>query len=295
MPQVINTNLATLNAQRHLSKSRAEQANAVQRLSSGLRINSGKDDAAGLAIAMKMESVARTLQVGVRNVNDGISALQIADGALSVATEMFIRIKELWAQGQNTALSPSDRTSITEELQDVLNGVVDIFNQAEFNGGKLLIWNGTTGSDLNTWNTQLQTGSQTSDTMSIYVFKASLDAFGDPTGYPNLIAPSIVPGVMTGSAIGLDSNSQINIDQSLDAILQARSNIGAQLNTLDMVIENLQVSYENTSAARSRIVDADYAVESASLAKAQVLQDAGMAMVVQANAQPNKVLQLLAG
>ncbi len=294
MSQVIYTNIASLNAQRNFSKSQLEQGTALQRLSSGLRVNTAKDDAAGLAIATRMEAQSRGMSVAVRNVNDGISALSVADGGLAQATEMFQRIRELWVQGQNGTNSDSDKDMITREMQSMMNGIADIFNQTSFNGQKLLTYDGSTGSTLNTWSSQLQIGSNVGDDLEVKVFDASLDAFGDPTDYPNLISPSVTtPGTMQGSAIGLDSQYLINLEQSMNSILKARANIGAQLNRLDGVISNLQIANENTTAARGRIMDADYAAETASLTRAQILQNAGTATLAQANALPQQVLNLL--
>lgn len=297
MPQVINTNIASLNAQRNLSRSQLEQGDALQRLSSGLRVNSAKDDAAGLAIATRMEAQSRGMSVAVRNANDGISALNTADGALGVATEMFQRIRELWVQGQNGTNSVADKNVIIEEMQSTMNGIIDIFNQTSFNGQKILAYDGAPvpDSQINIWKSTLQIGSDVGDTLEIKVFPdPTFDSFGDPTDYPNLISSAATyPWVMGGSAVGLDQQSLINLDQSMTAILKARANVGAQLNRLDGVISNLQVSNENISAARGRIMDADYAAETASLTRAQILQQAGTAMLAQANAQPNNVLQLL--
>lgn len=296
MPLVINTNSASLNAQGNLAKTKLALGNALQRLSSGLRVNSAKDDAAGMAIATRMEAQSRGISVAVRNLNDGISALQVADGALSKATNMLQRMRELMIQGMNGTLSDSDKEAIRVELQSMMDGITGIFNQTDFNGSKLLAHRGITGSTLNTWKATLQIGANTGDVLTIRAFDAQLDEYGDPIDYPNLLTASVTnTGDMVGSTIGFEWATVFlpNVDQSIDAIIKARAGIGAQLNRLDGVISNLQVANESISAARSRIIDADFATETAALTKAQILQSASLATLAQANASPNSLLRLL--
>ena len=258
-------------------------------------MNSAKDDAAGLAIATRMEAQSRGMNVAMRNANDGISALTVADGALSVATEMFQRIRELWVQGMNGTYSDSDKHNIQTEMQLTMNSIDELFRKTDFNGSKLLGYNGahTASSPIDIWKVKIQIGSNVGDTLEIKVFPdPTFDEFGDPIDYPNLINSLDFVG-LGSTPIGLQGSHLWNMDQSMDAILKARANIGAQLSRLDGIVSNLQVANENVQAARGRIVDADYAAETASLTRAQILQQAGTAMLAQANAQPQQVLKLL--
>lgn len=288
MSMSINTNVPSLNAQSRLSSTGTSLGIAAQRLSSGLRVNSAKDDAAGLAIATRMDSVSRGQAVAIRNINDGISLLQTADGALSVVNSMFQRIRELIIQGVNGTNSFDDQHNLSQEAQFLMNQIRDTFNQTQFNGNKIL-----TGDGTNTWRQTLQIGPEPSNTVTIKVFEATYDQFGDPTGFPSLLGANPT-GVMTGSPIDVGNiGSLYNLDQSIDAISSGRAHIGAQLNTLESTIANLRVANENSEAAKGRIMDADYAQETASLSRQQILQQAGTSMVAQANMQPQSVLKLL--
>jgi flagellin len=291
MSSTINSNISSLNSQSSLARTQVALATSMQRLSSGLRVNSAKDDAAGLAIATRMDSVSRGQAVAIRNINDGISLLQTADGALSSCSSMFQRIRELLIQGANGTNSFTDLQSMQKEAQLLMNQVRDTFNQTQFNGNKILTGDGTT-----TWRQTLQIGPEASNTVTIKVFEVTYDQYGDPTGFPSLVGANAT-GIMSGSPIGVGgpSNSTYlyNVDQALDAISSGRAIIGAQMNTLESTIANLRVANENSEAAKGRIMDADYAQETASLSRQQILQQAGTSMVAQANIQPQSVLKLL--
>lgn len=295
----IASNQLSMNSQRQLSASSNRISDSIDRLSSGRRINSAKDDAAGLAISSRMEVNSRGLDVAARNITDGISALTIADAGLSESTEILQRMRELCIQGKNGTLSASDITeTIMVELQECVDGVDDIFNRTTFNNQRLLSPTAPpSGSDINTWSATLQVGSSKDDQLNFKVFNATLDSFGDPTGYPNF--PSFLSALATGNEIQhviLPQDLDLILgwtDTSLDAISHARSNVGANLSRLEYAISNVKSFHLQSEGSRGRIVDADFAQETAQLARNQILQNAGVAMVSQANALPKTVLGLL--
>ncbi|HEY8354974.1 MAG TPA: flagellin [Methylophilaceae bacterium] len=265
MAAVINTNIASLNAQRNLSTSQSSLNVSLQRLSSGLRVNSAKDDAAGLAIATRMEAQVRGQTVAIRNANDAISFAQIADGALGKITDALQRMRELAVQGANGTNGTGDLANLDAEYQELAAEVARIGTATKFNGSAVF------GASYT-----FQVGADASDTITVAATAAPTIA-GDVTTNANATA-----------ALGL-------IDTALDAVNTARATLGAVQNRFESVISSLQVSVENQSAARSRIMDADFAAESASLTRGQILQQAGTAMLAQANTLPNTVLTLLRG
>jgi len=275
MSQVINTNIPSLNTQRYLSGTGREMSIAVQRLSSGLRVNSAKDDAAGLAIAERMNSQVRGMNVAIRNSNDGISMAQVAEGALGKVGEMLQRMRELAVQSANATNGDSDRANLDSEYQQLAEEIVRTITGARFNGSDVL----AAGSGDKVF--QIGAGTTAEDTFAI--------AAGDLSTRPELT-------VVTGGNI-LDvpaSRAQMdNIDELLTEINTERATWGAAQNRFEAIISNLQIAAENQSAARSRIMDADYAAETAALTRAQVLQQAGTAMLAQANQLPQSILQLL--
>ncbi len=269
MGLVLNTNVASLNTQRAVSKTQNTMSTAMERLSSGLRVNSAKDDAAGLAIGTRMEGQIRGLNVAARNANDGISMIQVADGALSTIGDMMLRMRELAVQAANGSLGTTDRNALDDEYQSLSDAIGTMADQTKFNG--LAIISGDAGGF------DLQIGADANETFTITTADAN-----------TLLA---TPGDLTS-----DANAQTAIgalDTALDALNTERGVYGAALNTLDFTVKNLQNAAENQSAARSRIMDADYSAETAALSKAQVLQQAGVAMLAQANQQPQMILSLL--
>lgn len=269
MSLVLNTNLASLNTQRILANNQSATATAMQRLSSGLRINSAKDDAAGLAIASKMDSQIRGLNVAIRNANDGTSLLQTADGALSTMGDVFQRMRELAVQASNGGYGTTDYAQLDKEYQSLSSEVTRIAGQTKFNG--LDILKGKAGAF------DFQVGADAGQTLSVTTT--------DATTY------LATPGDVTSSA---NATTAIGaLDTALASLNTDRSNYGAGLSRLDFTSQNLKTSVENQTAARSRIMDADYSQESANLAKQQVLQQAGIAMLAQANQQPQQILSLL--
>jgi flagellin len=262
----INTNLLSLNAQLNLSTSQMSLATSMQRLSSGLRINSAKDDAAGLAIATRMDSQIRGINVAVRNANDGISLAQTAEGALSTVTDALQRMRELAVQAQNGSNGTSDRADLDAEYQQLSAEVTRIAAQTKFNGLAIV----GTGAGAQTF----QVGANDGDTLTV-----------------TTNAVTTVGGDITTAATA--STALAAIDAKLDVITTDRATYGAAMSRFGFAIQNLSTTGENQTAAKGRIMDADFAAETANLARAQILQQAGTAMVAQANAQPQTVLTLL--
>ena len=392
MPQMINTNIASLNAQRNLNSSQNAQNVSLQRLSSGLRINSAKDDAAGLAVTQRMSAQVRSLNQAARNANDGISMLQTAEGAMGEIQNMLQRMKELGTQAANGTLGDTERGFIATEVGQLQAEIDGIGNRTEFNGQKLLT--GALSSSLDaastsgpgatagaaavtsvdvsraqggkTFTFSYASGTDTltlSDgTVSQGMIIGAIGANGtaafnfDQLGVSlnlasvagdtadnvgaGLATKTIVTSVGSGGVAlqigsGTTVNDKINlsfgdvridssaslaglktalsnftggsatqteatalmsaVDGALDYFSTQRATIGAAQNRLETTVSNVQTTVENLSASKSRIQDADYASETASLTRASILQQAGVAMLAQANALPNNVMALLRG
>jgi flagellin len=268
---LINTNLSSLNAQNNLSKSQASLATSMQRLSSGLRVNSSKDDAAGLSIATKMDAQIRGMSQAVRNANDGISLAQTKDGALSTATDVMQRMRELAVQGANGTNTTEDFASLDTEYQALGDEVTRIATDTQFNTTAVL---DSTHADV-----LIQVGANANQNITIP--KTNLQAEATAIGSTSL-------ATVTASNLAISA-----LDDSLTAVNTMRADLGAAENRLGYAVSNLQNSAENQSAAKSRIMDTDFAVETANLSRAQVLQQAGTAMVAQANQLPQGVMALL--
>jgi len=289
VPQTINTNLVSLNAQRNLSTSQGSLATAMQRLSSGLRVNSAKDDAAGLAIAERMNTQARGMNVAMRNANDGISMAQVGEGALGKVGDIFQRMRELAVQASNGTNSEDDRISLNEEYVQLAQEATRTLGGTQFNGANIL---------ASTTSYEFQIGANNvADLDRITVDPFDWTATAEITGLLGAAVLTGAGGVPPQEISGVDGvNAQTAIgliDTAIDAINSQRATFGAVQNRFDNVIANLMVASENQSAARSRIMDADYAAETANLSRAQILQQAGNAMVAQANQLPQQVLSLL--
>ena len=286
MPQTINTNLVSLNAQRNLSTSQSQLSTAMQRLSSGLRVNSAKDDAAGLAIAERMNTQVRGMNVAMRNANDGISMAQVGEGALGKVSDLFQRMRELAVQSANGTNGDDDRLSLNEEFVQLAQEVTRTLEGTQFNGRSIL-------SDTAANTFQIGANNDSS------IDRISVDGF-DWTAASE-ITNVVSTGVITGTEVPTLQITDITgaqdviaaIDTAIDEINSQRAEFGAVQNRFENVISNLMVATENQSAARSRIMDADYAAETANLSRAQILQQAGNAMVAQANQLPQQVLSLL--
>ncbi|MFT7723380.1 MAG: flagellin [Roseateles sp.] len=288
MPQTINTNLQSLNAQRNLNASQSSLSVAMQRLSSGLRVNSAKDDAAGLAIADRMNTQVRGSNVAIRNANDGISLAQVADGALSKVTDSLQRMRELAVQARNATNTDADRESLDQEFGELAKEIQRVLSGTTFNGKAIL-------ADAAGTQT-FQVGANTTTNDRIDIGTANMAAETSITVVSGTNNTGLGRATIGSAALGTAIDLVIgNIDSAITTISGQRAVLGAAQNRFDAVISNLQVAVENQSAARSRIMDADFAAETAALSRAQILQQAGTAMVAQANQLPQQVLSLLRG
>jgi flagellin len=288
MPQTINTNLVSLNAQRNLSVSQSSLSTSMQRLSSGLRVNSAKDDAAGLAIAERMSAQARGMSVAMRNANDAISLAQTAEGALGKVGDIFQRMRELAVQASNGTNSEDDRTSLNEEFVQLAQEATRTLGGTQFNGENIL-------AQATDYEFQIGANNDAAlDRISVTGFDWTAE--GDITALTGaaVLSGAGTPTLQIDGADGTNAQAAIDaIDTALDAVNSQRATFGAVQNRFDNVVANLMVAGENQNAARSRIMDADYAAETANLSRASILQQAGNAMVAQANQLPQQVLALL--
>ena len=265
----INTNVTSLNAQRNLAGSANSLSTSMARLSSGLRVNSAKDDAAGLAIAERMNAQTRGMNVAIRNSNDGISLAQTAEGALGAISGNLQRMRELAVQASNGTNGSTDIASLNEEFKLLAAENTRVASGTKFNGQTVI------GTAAATFTFQVGANSTANDQISV--------------------TSSSFSG--TSSSLGTANSSAFaeisKLDADINAVTTARSTWGATQNRFDSVITNLRIGAENEAASRGRIMDADYAMETANLSRAQVLQQAGTAMVAQANQLPQSVLSLL--
>lgn len=383
MPQVINTNIASLTAQRNLNNSQSSLNTSLQRLSSGLRINSAKDDAAGLAISERFSAQIRGLNQAARNANDGVSLAQTAEGALAEVTNNLQRIRELAVQSSNATNSQSDRDALQTEVTQLLNEIDRVAGSTEFNGVKLLDGSFTgavfqvganagetiTIASTTDANTAALGTASTNTTAGLSVAASGLTGFATAIAAGGVTINGTDIGAIAGSgsaaeragqlvnainnvsqttgvgasydgatgqlslnsaaaitiagtaddateagfanaafatvttATGIDTLTVANfagaqsalalIDSSLTEVNSARATLGAVQNRFESVVRSVQTTSENLSASRSRIVDADFAAETANLTRAQILQQAGTAILAQANSLPQNVLSLL--
>lgn len=282
MAMSINTNVQSLNAQRNLATSQSSLSTTMQRLSSGLRVNSAKDDAAGLAIAERMNAQVRGMNVAVRNANDGVSMAQTAEGALSKVTDALQRMRELAVQARNGTNGAKDQVSLNKEFVELGKEIDRVIKGADFNGKKIL---STDSGAIN-----FQVGANTSANDSITVTTSNL---GTNTDIMAITSASIGSNATTALDATALATVISNLDTALDTVNSERAVLGATQNRFEAVVSNLQVASENTASARSRIMDADFASETANLSRSQILQQAGTAMVAQANQLPQGVLALL--
>ena len=269
MALVINTNIASINAQRGLAGTENKLKVAMERLSSGLRVNSAKDDAAGLAVAAGMMNQARGMDVAIRNANDGLSLLQVADGALSSMGDIMMRMRELAVQSLNGTYSDTDRAKLDAEYTELESELTRMQTNVKFNGTALF---GASAVTL-----KLQVGANSGETIDITTTGVNVSGLG---------------GVNTSIAAG---SALTALDTAIDSVNTERAKYGASMSRLDNVIVNLRTGYEAQMASYSRIMDADFARETANLSKAQILQQAGIAMVAQANQSQVGAIALLQG
>jgi flagellin len=273
MSNVVATNVMSLNAQRNLSKNTAGLSTAMERLSSGLRVNTAKDDAAGLAVADRMNAQARGMNVAIRNASDAVSMVQTADGGLQQVTDTMQRMRDLAVQSANGTYTAADRGLMEKEFDELgaeLSRIVDV---TKFNGVSVLATTASTAFQVGA-----NTGAEDAITVEFVDMSATVDAVN---------ATSIGTDA-AGAKAAVDA-----IDTALDAVNGQRATFGAASNRFEATITNLRNAAENQTAARSRIMDADFAAETAALSKGQVLQQSGIAMLAQANQAPQAVLSLL--
>jgi flagellin len=284
MSMSVNTNVQSLNAQRNTMLNSASMSTTLQRLSSGLRINSAKDDAAGLAIASRMDTQVRGMNVAIRNANDGISLAQTAEAGMSNVTDMLQRMRELAVQASNstnTTGSGGDIDKLNDEYTQLGAEIQRSLQSVQFNGQSLL--SGVAGDFT------FQVGANTGTTQQITVASGSLNLGG--TAVSGVYGAS-TSALATGSNAGNSANI-VAIDAAISAVNTSRAKLGAVQSRFENTVNFLRSAVENQSAAKGRIMDADFAVETSNLSRAQILQQAGTAMVAQANALPQQVLQLL--
>jgi flagellin len=280
MAQTINTNIASLNAQRATNMSQSSLATSMQRLSSGLRINSAKDDAAGLAIAERMNAQVRGMNVAIRNANDGISLAQTAEGALSKVGDSLQRMRELAVQARNATNNTSDKDSLNKEFAQLQSEIQRVLGGTTFNGKAIL------GADATAMTFQIGANTTANDVITI-------DSSNMTTATNITTVTGTTSTIDSTATAGAIATVIDNIDTALDRVNNERAVYGATQSRFDAIVSNLQQSVESQSAARSRIMDADFAAETANLSRAQILQQAGNAMIAQANQQPQQVLALL--
>lgn len=290
MAMGINTNVQSINAQRMATKAQESLSTSMARLSSGLRVNSAKDDAAGLAIADRMDSQTRGMTVAIRNANDGISLTQTAEGALSNIGNMLQRMRELTVQAGNTTYTSGDVAALNKEMAQLSNEVGRIMSGTQFNGKTVL------GSDASA-GFSFQVGANISagaaGDQNIAISSGDIYAASDLSAVVNTTSAGGLSAA-TGAAAATTNSAVLSaIDNALKAVNEKRASLGAIQSRFDNTINNLNTSIENQSAARGRIVDADFAAESANLSKAQILQQASTAMIAQANQLSQGVMSLL--
>jgi flagellin len=308
MASVLNTNMASITAQRYLTTAQNKLQSSYEKLSSGSRINRAQDDAAGMGISQKLVASINSTGMAIRNANDAIGAAQTAEGAMSEISTMLQRFKELAVQGGNDALSGTQRGFLVGEMLELRSEMYAVATRTKFNGNSLL---------ANTAQTPLsfQTSEDPTLTQSVSTYSLAttgglynlLGAAGSDAGFlTNTTGQDATGGGatftfatydtangFTATAAEFGGNLQTNIDEAINYIASKRAAYGSLINRLNANVNNLTALHENLSAANSRVVDTDYANETASLTKTQILQQAATAMLSQANAAPNVVLALL--
>ena len=277
MASVLNTNMASISAQRYLTNAQNKLAASFEKLSSGSRINRAQDDTAGMGISQKLTASINSTSMAMRNANDAIGVLQTAEGALAEVSTMLQRFRELAVQGANPALSSAQLGFLGTEMKGLQTEIAAVADRTKFNGTGLL----NTSATLT-----FQTGESISDTLAVStVVIIEFDAVNSLFTSVSALSANLTTGDFTAITD--------TIDTAITEIATQRAKFGSQVNRLGHNINNLSALYENLSAANSRVMDTDYANETASLTKTQILQQAATAMLSQANSQPNVVLALL--
>jgi flagellin len=277
------TNVTSLNAQRNLAATQTALATSVGRLSSGMRINSAADDAAGLGISENLKANIRSLAQAQRNANDGISMSQVAEGSMNEQQGIVSRMRELSVQAANSTLGATERGYIQTEFKQLSDEITRIGTVTEFNGQKLL--NGSAAAGLS-----LQIGIQNSanDRIAMSITKLTASTLGGPALSTALHIASASLSTVTNARLAMGV-----FDKAIQQLSLARAKVGAVQNRMTVTVSNLAVAQENLTAANSRIRDVDVASESANLTKSQILSQAGLAVLAQANQLPQSALSLL--
>ncbi|EPL04891.1 flagellin domain-containing protein [Pseudomonas sp. CF161] len=284
MALTVNTNVTSLSVQKNLNRSSDALSTSMTRLSSGLKINSAKDDAAGLQIATRMTSQIRGQTMAIKNANDGISIAQTAEGAMQEQTNILQRMRELALQSVNDSNSKLDRDALDKEFKAMISEIGRIADSTQLNGKNLL--DGSAGTMVFQVGSNTGTQNQISIDMSKGLSSATSGALSD-------LATQTISGAVSSDAQATFSAAMSAIDTALDTINSVRADLGASQNRLSSTISNLQNINENAEAARGRVQDTDFAAETAQLTKQQTLQQASTAVLAQANQLPSAVLKLL--
>jgi flagellin len=277
MPLFINTNVASLNAQRQLTQSTLGINRSMERLASGLRISRASDDVAGLAVAETLRAQSRSFTVAARNANDGISMIGVAEGSMQVIADNLIRMRELAEQSANGALNNTQRSALQQEFKNLQEEIDRIVDTTKFNGINVLNATGTTVSF------QVGVDSGSSNVISLNSIDVHASALGVGTTQAAVSTQAAAQAALT------------SLDGAISSLAQHRGTFGALENRLQTTIANIQNAIENLSASESRIRDVDVAMETANFTRLQILQQAGVAMLAQANQQPQLALSLLRG
>jgi flagellin len=284
MAAVLGTNIASIWASKNLQSAQTDMANSVERLSSGMRINRAKDDAAGLGIANALTQQINGANQGIRNLNDGISMVQTAEGAINAASEMAQRILTLATQGANGSMGADQKTAIQNEMKQLLLSISAIQTRTKFSGQTLL---GATS------NVSIASSNVANDTVSIDSAVSMRAIYVADTAGGTTDAEQLADAIFANIADGTFATIVTEANTYITSLDTQRSKLGAIQNQLEYSVSNVTEMSANLSAARSRVQDTDYASETASLTKGQILQQAATAMLAQANQMPNVILSLL--
>jgi flagellin len=293
---VVNTNVNASVAQNALARNERAMNTAMERLSTGQRINSASDDAAGLAIASRMTSQIRGLDTGIRNANDAISMISTADGALVEVTNMLQRMRELALQASNGTTTEADRNYLNAEYQNLVSEIERISANTEWNGRTILKGSANATGDS---TVAFQVGANGGQTVSVNFGNISQDSGSGGTVFETfetsgtMTAGAFISAQTTASAITTATAAITKIDSAITSVNSQRATFGAAINQLTYAVDNLSNVRVNAEASRSRILDADYAAETSELARTQIISQAGTAMLAQANQLPQTVLSLL--
>jgi flagellin len=285
---VVNTNIAASLAQASLMKNDRALGTAMEQLSTGKKINSAGDNAAGLAIATRMTSQIRGLDAAIRNASDAISMVNTAEGALDEVTAMLQRMRELAVQAGTGTTDSADRTYLQSEFAQLRTEIDRIADNTKWNGRNIL--DGSAGGSAGASTVAFQIGQ---DGIGAQAFSTTFGNFNNSTGSLSALASKVITGTTIASAISMASAAITEVDNVIEAVSSQRATFGAVTNRLTHAIDNLTNVKTNSEGSRSRILDTDYAAATSELARTQIIQQAGTAMLAQANQLPQTVLALL--